>query len=103
MEQLSVNLLQAVHMKCYLPPHPFFIFPDGVDFNSSTPDTLVFPPNSNPHDTQCIAINLLNDTLLEVAENFIVELNTNDPAVTITGDANLAIITIVDIPHPLGK
>ena len=30
------------------------------------------------------------------------ELNTNDPAVVISEDADLSIITIIDVPHPNG-
>ena len=46
---------------------------------------------------------LLNDTLLEVEENFVVELDNIDPVVTIAQDADLAIVSIIDVPDPQGK
>ena len=48
-------------------------------------------------------ISLLNDTFYEYNEDFIVELSTRDPSVMISEDANLAVVTIGDIPHPLCK
>ena len=79
------------------------MFPDGVDFNSSAPGTLIFSPGSSQGDVQCTTINLLADILFEVAENFVVELFTNDPAVMIPETADLVIITIIDVPDPQGK
>lgn len=84
-----------------------FCIPDGVDFISSiaVSDTLAFPFHSGPSDTHCIIINLLNDTFYESndSEDFIIELSTQDPSVIISEDANLAVVIIRDIPHPLGK
>ena len=77
--------------------------PDGIDFNSSSPDLLMFPVNSSQGDIQCITINLLNDTLLEVEENFVVELDNIDPVVTISRDADIVIVSIIDVPDPQGK
>ena len=63
----------------------------------------MFPVNSSQGDIQCITINLFNDTLLEVEENFVVELDNIDPVVTIVQDADLAIVSIIDVPDPQGK
>ena len=76
---------------------------DGIDFNSSSPSVLMFPVNSSQGDIQCITINLLNDKLLEVEENFVVELDNIDPVVTITQDADIAIVSIIDVPDPHGN
>lgn len=76
---------------------------DGIDFNSSSPSVLMFPVNSSQGDIQCITINLLNDALLEVEENFVVELDNIDPVVTITQDADIAIVSIIDVPDPHGN
>ena len=76
---------------------------DGIDFNSSSPSVLMFPVNSSQGDVQCITINLFNDTLLEVEENFVVELDNIDPVVTIIQNADLAIISIIDVPDPQGR
>ena len=77
---------------------------DGIDFVSSvdTSDS-VFALDSSPGDALCITINLLNDTLFESNEDLIVELNTGDPSVMISEDANLAVVTIQDVPHHLCK
>ena len=78
---------------------------DELDFISSiaASDTTAFSLHSSPGDTLCIIISLLNDTFYESNENFIVELSTRDPSVIISEDANLAVVTIGDIPHPLCK
>ena len=77
---------------------------DGIDFVSSidTSDS-VFPLDSSPGDALCTMISLINDTLFEFNEDFIVELNTGDPSVMISEDANLAVVTIQDVPHHLCK
>ena len=72
----------------------------GVDFNVSSPSELLFPPDSVQGDVQCITINLLADRLVEVPENFVVELFTTDPAVTIPEDSDIAIITINNVLSP---
>lgn len=77
-------------------------FPDGMDFNLSTPSELMFPPGSSQGDIVCALFILFPDILLELNEDFVVELNTNDPAVVISEYADLTIITIVDIPDPDG-
>ena len=81
---------------------------DGIDFATSSiaaPDMSdsVFLLDSSPGDTLCITISLLNDTLFESNEDFVVELNTGDPSLTILEHANLAVVTITDIPHSLCK
>ena len=63
----------------------------------------MFPHGSSPGDTLCITFSLLNDSLFESNENFVVELNTGDQSVMISEDANLAVVTIRDIPHTLCK
>ena len=63
----------------------------------------MFALDSSPGDALCITINLLNDTLFESNEDLIVELNTGDPSVMISEDANLAVVTIQDVPHHLCK
>ena len=75
---------------------------DGDDFNTSTSGEILFPPSSTQGDIQCFSINILNDILYEVPENFIIELDTNDPAVTIPEHSDIAIITINDVPDPRG-
>ena len=77
-------------------------FTDGVDFNSSASSEIFYPLSSTQGDIRCISINLLTDVLLEVPENFIVELITNDPAVTIPETSDIAIININDVPDPQG-
>ena len=80
------------------------IVTDGIDFVSSIdmPDSI-FPLDSSLDDTLCITISLLNDTFFESNEDFIVELDTGDPSVMISEDANLAVVTIRDVPHYLCK
>ena len=81
----------------------FFFFTDGVDFNvSSTFGLLFFLAGSVQGEVQCFTINLLTDLLFEVPENFVVELFTDDPAVTVTETSDIAIITINDVPDPRG-
>lgn len=63
----------------------------------------MFPVNSSQGDVQCITINLFNDALLEVEENFVVELDNIDPVVTIIQDADIVIVSIIDVPDPQGK
>lgn len=63
----------------------------------------MFSANSSQGDVQCITVNLFTDILLEVEENFVVELDNVDPVVTISQDADLAIITIIDVPDPQGN
>lgn len=74
-----------------------------MDFNDSTSYAVAFPPNSSVGTVQCIEISLFNDVLFELEENFIVELMTHDPALTINEETNVGILSIVDIPHPDGK
>ena len=74
-----------------------------MDFNSSTTGDLLFPPGSGQGDVQCITINLLSDIFFEVPENFVIELFSTDSAVTIPESADIAIITINDVPDPQGK
>ena len=62
----------------------------------------MFPPGSTQGDIVCASFILFPDILLELNEDFVVELNTNDPAVVISEYDDLAIITIVDIPDPNG-
>ena len=62
----------------------------------------LFPPNSIQGTTQCIEFQLFHDILLEVEEDFVVELNTYDPALIVSEAADLTIITIIDVPHPQG-
>ena len=62
----------------------------------------MFPAGSAQGDISCIKFNLFTDILLELDEDFVVELNTNDPAVVISEDADLTIITIIDVPDPNG-
>ena len=76
---------------------------DGVDFNSSMSGELLFPPGSTIGDVQCLTINLLPDLLLEVDENFVLELFTTDPAVTVPESADIAVFTINDVLDPRGK
>lgn len=76
---------------------------DGVDFSGPTMSTLAFPPDSNPGASQCIAINLLFDNFAEATENFIVELRSNDSAVSIPTGGDLVIINIQDMPNPIGN
>ena len=78
---------------------------DGLDFNSTiaVSDTIIFPLSSIPGDTHCIIIGLINDIIFEANEDFVVELSTSNPSVIISEDANLAVVTIRDTPHPLCK
>jgi hypothetical protein len=64
---------------------------------------VVFPQNSASGDVECITIELLTDRFLEVPENFVTNLNTDDPAVTVDLAADLTIITIFDVPDPNGE
>lgn len=75
----------------------------GVDINSTSSAELFFPPGSIQGDIQCITINLLADVLLEVPENFVVELFTTDPAVIIPEASDIAIITINNVLDPQGN
>ena len=75
----------------------------GVDLNVSSSAELFFLPGSVEGDIQCITINLLADVLLEVPENFVVELYTTDPAVTIPEASDIAIITINNVLDPRGN
>ena len=76
---------------------------DGVDFSTNAvTNLLTFPPQSFQGDMQCINVSLLSDILIEFDEDFVVELNSNDPAVTVSEDTDLAIIIIVDVPDPQG-
>jgi hypothetical protein len=75
----------------------------GVDFNSSSPGDLFFSPGSAQGALQCITITLLSDIFFEVPENFVIELFSTDPAVTIPESADIAIITITDVPDPQGR
>ena len=74
----------------------------GVDFDVSGPASVTYPPNSVSGDVECITIELLTDRFLEVPENFVTNLNTDDPAVTVDLSADLTIITIFDVPDPNG-
>ena len=64
---------------------------------------MVFPQNSVSGAVECITIELLTDRFLEVPENFVTNLNTDDPAVTVDLAADLTIITIFDVPDPNGE
>lgn len=79
--------------------HPFA---GGIDFNSSSSGDLLFPPGSIQGDVLCITISLLSDIFFEVLENFVIELFSSDSAVTIPESADIAIITINDVPDPQG-
>ena len=80
-----------------------FSYIDGLDFSGPTTSTLTFPVSSIPGTTQCIVISLLFDNFAETTENFLVELRSNDSAVTIPSGGHLVIINIRDMPNPLGK
>ena len=67
-----------------------------------TASALVFSPGSIQGSTQCIEVQLFHDILLEAEEDFVLELNTFDPALIVSEDADLAIVTIIDVPHPQG-
>ena len=73
-----------------------------MDFNSSSSGDLLFPPGSTQGALQCITISLLSDIFFEVPENFVIELFSSDVAVTIPESADIAIITINDVPDPQG-
>ena len=75
----------------------------GADFDVISPATVIFPRNSVSGDVECITIELLTDRFLEVPENFVTNLNTDDPAVTVDLAADLTIITILDVPDPNGE
>ena len=78
-------------------------FADGVDFTADeVTNELTFPPHSSEGDMQCISITLLNDILIEFDEDLVVELNSNDPVVTISEATDLAIIIIMDVLDPQG-
>ena len=62
----------------------------------------MFPPSSIQGTTQCIEVQLFHDILVEVEEDFVLELNTFDPALIVFEDADLAIIAIIDVLHPQG-
>ena len=74
-----------------------------MDLNGSFTAVLFFLLGSIEEDIQCITINLLADVLLEVPENFVVELFTADPAVTIPEASDIAIITINNVLDPRGN
>ena len=74
-----------------------------MDFDVISPTTVIFPRNSSSGDVECITIELLTDRFLEVPENFVTNLNTDDPAVTVDLAADLTIITIFDVPDPNGE
>ena len=74
-----------------------------MDFNSSSSGDLLFPPGSIQGDVKCITIILYSDIFFEVPENFVVELFSPDPAVIIPESADIAIITINDVPDPQGR
>ena len=75
----------------------------GMDFDVRGPAAVTFPPNSISGDIECITIELLTDRFLEIPENFVTNLNTIDPAVTVDLTADLTIITIIDVPDPNGE
>ena len=75
----------------------------GMDFNSSSSGDLLFPPGTTQGALQCITISLLSDIFFELPENFVVELFSSDVAVTIPESADIAIITISDVPDPQGR
>ena len=74
-----------------------------MDFNSSSSGDLLFPPGSIQGDVKCITIILYSDIFFEVPENFVIELLSSDPAVIIPESADIAIITINDVPDPQGR
>ena len=74
-----------------------------MDFNSSSSGDLLFPPGSIQGDVKCITIILYSDIFFEVPENFVIELFSSDPAVIIPESADIAIITINDVPDPQGR
>ena len=80
---------------------------DGLDFIVTTAVSdiiiILFPVISSLGNTRCITITLINDTLFEANEDFVVELRTNDPSVMISENANLAVVTIEDTLNPLCK
>ena len=63
----------------------------------------MFPPNSVSGDLQCIIIELLTDRFLEPSENFVTNLNTNDSALMVDLNADLTIVTIIDVPDLNGE
>jgi hypothetical protein len=46
---------------------------------------------------------LTYDNDAEATENLIVELRSNDSAVTIAADGDIVIVNIGDMPNPFGK
>lgn len=75
----------------------------GVDFSVHGPAAVMFHPSSTSGATQCVTVQLLTDRFLEPPENFVAQLNTNDSAVIVDLDADLTIVTIVDVPDPEGE
>ena len=43
------------------------------------PTELTFPAGSQPGDTECTEIDIIDDDVVEISETFYVELSTNDP------------------------
>ncbi len=74
-----------------------------MDFNLLGPAAVIFPPSSTSGSIQCVIIELLTDRFLEVPENFVAHLNTNDSALTVDLSANIIIVTIFDVPDPNGE
>ena len=66
----------------------------GLDFSSVSPIPLIFSETIQGNVTDCVEIPIVNDTFLELDENFIVSLDTSDRAINIL--QNQATVTIID-------
>ena len=100
----SIPLSLSLSLSLPTPTPPtLFLLLDGIDFNSSLTGELMFPPGSSVGDIQCLTINLLSDLLVEADENFVLELFTSDPAVSVPESADIAVFTINDVLDPRGK
>lgn len=74
-----------------------------MDFSVRGPADVTFLSGSISGDMQCVTIQLLTDRFLESPENFVAQLNTNDSALVVDLDADLTIVTIIDVPDPDGE
>lgn len=71
------------------------LYTDGIDF-SDVPDTVHFSPRQNE---SCVAIQILEDDILEDDEHFCIRLSSNNPMIRpislSTGNC-IAMVTIMD-------
>ena len=59
-------------------------------------DTIVFGPGSVEGDTMCIDIEIINDVMIEITEQFLVNAASTSPSVVFSPGSNQATVSIID-------